>query len=185
MPCNCQSRASVFIDIRAQMMRFVSRYFSNQQAVEDVVQEACVKALEAQRQTNIQNPKAYLFSTARNLALKELAKSMNRLTDCVEDDLLESVLESTPGVDVQCEARERLELFCRAVRTLPVKCRRVFVLRKVYGFSQMEIAEHLKISVKTVEAHIAKGSLRCTEFVDAIESSPASSGPSAIANARN
>ncbi len=159
---------SLFVEIRTSLMRFVSRYFKNQQAaVEDVVQEAYVQALEAQQRTDIRNPKAYLFRTSRNLALKELQKSMNRLTDSVEDSVLETVLHHEAGLDEEYEARQNFELFCRAVRCLPQKCRRVYVLRKVYGFSQKEIARRLGISEKTVEAHIAKAVVRCTEFIDA------------------
>ena len=47
--------------------------------------------------------------------------------------------------------------FCEAVRFLPEQCRRAFVLRKVYGFSQREIAEVMSIAESTVEKHIALG----------------------------
>lgn len=161
------------MEIRSSLMRFVSRYFRHQQAaVEDVVQEAYVQALEAQQKTEIRNPRAYLYRASRNLALKELEKSMNRLTDCVEDSVLESVSPHEAGLDHEYESREKFELFCRAVRCLPVKCRRVYILRKVYGFTQKEIAQRLGISEKTVEAHIAKAAVRCTEFIAASENRP-------------
>lgn len=164
------SLGHVFVDIRSSLMTFVSKYFKNQNAaVEDVVQETYVRALEAQKRTDIQNPKAYLYRTSRNLALKELEKSMNRLTDHVVDSELEQVLTHTRGLDEEFESRQRFELFCRAVRLLPVKCRRVYILRKVYGFSQKEIAKQLNISEKTVEAHIAKAALRCMDFIEAQE----------------
>ena len=47
--------------------------------------------------------------------------------------------------------------FCRAVSTLPVICRKVFILKKVYGLSQKEIATFLDIAPSTVEKHIARG----------------------------
>lgn len=160
----------VFVDIRSSLMRFVSKFFKNQQAaVEDVVQETYVRALEAQKRTHIENPQAYLFRTSHNLALKELEKSMNRLTDNVEEKVLEQVLHQETGLDDAYEARQRFELFCRAVRLLPVKCRRVYILRKVYGYSQKEIASEMNISIKTVEAHIAKAAVRCMDFMEAHE----------------
>ena len=86
----------------------------------------------------------------------------------------------TDGVDIerQVEASERFELFCRAVARLPDVCRRAFVLRRVYGFSQREIAEHLGISIKTVEAHLAKGIVRCTDFMELFDAPAVPAGES-------
>ena len=65
----------------------------------------------------------------------------------------------------QVASNEEFALFCEAVRHLPVKCRRVFVLKKVYGYSQIEIAKKLNISIGTVEKHISQGIKRCTYFM--------------------
>ncbi len=54
---------------------------------------------------------------------------------------------------------------CDAIRSLPVQCRRVLVLKKVYGHSYREIAEKLQISEKNVEKHIAKGVTRCKDYL--------------------
>ena len=57
-------------------------------------------------------------------------------------------------------------MFCRAVGGLPEQCRRAFILKKVYGLSQQEIADRLSISQSTVEKHIAKGLLMCREYME-------------------
>lgn len=41
-----------------------------------------------------------------------------------------------------------------AIATLPEKCREVFVLSKIEGLKNREIAEKLNISEKTVERHL-------------------------------
>ena len=59
---------------------------------------------------------------------------------------------------------------------LPPLCRRVFVLRKVYRLSHDEISEVLGVSHSTIEKHVAKGLIRCRDYlrdvglIDAIES---------------
>ena len=161
--------SSVYVEVRAALMRFASRYLKKPQDIEDVVQEAYVKTLEAQTRRHIYSPKSYLFRTTKNMALKELNKSAYRLTDNIGELLDERVIEDSPSVEEQYESRQKFELFCRAVRELPVKCRRVFILRRVYDFTTKEIAARLGISVKTVEAHLAKGIIRCTEYMDAEE----------------
>ncbi len=126
------------------------------------MQETFLKVFEAERRTNISNPRAFLFKTARNLALNELAKRRGRQTDTMED--LEKLAVSTdewPELDSLPEAhvamQEQLALAWGAIQELSPRVREVFVLRKVHGLKQREIALRLGISESTVEKHIAKG----------------------------
>jgi RNA polymerase sigma factor (sigma-70 family) len=161
----------MYQEIRSSLLQYASRYFKRPQEAEDVVQEAFVKVLEAQRKREIDLPRRYLFRTTRNISLTELSKSATRLTDTVGDLLPEGDQFVGPSMEEQFEASEKFELFCCAVRQLPTKCRRAYVLRRVYGFSQKEVAERMNISLKTVETHLTKAIARCTEYMDAEQSS--------------
>jgi RNA polymerase sigma-70 factor (ECF subfamily) len=72
------------------------------------------------------------------------------------------------GIDPLGEAvsHEEFSLFCEAVRMLPAQCRRAFVLKKVYGYSRKEIAEHLNVSENTVQTQIARGMKASLQFMD-------------------
>ena len=148
--------STVYKDVRASLMRFAARYFRRPQEIEDVVQEAFVKVIEAQRRREIREPRAYLFRTTRNLALSTLDRSDHRLTDTIGELLPELELLQGPTLEQQYESEQRLDAFCRAVRRLPTQAQRVYILRRVYGFTLKETAEHLNITVKTVEAHQSK-----------------------------
>ena len=65
----------------------------------------------------------------------------------------------------QAVSNEEFALLCKAVRHLPLQCRRAFILKKVYGYSQREVARELNLSESTVEKHIALGIKRCTYFM--------------------
>lgn len=173
--------AKAYRDIRVSLLRFAARYFRRPQEIEDVVQEAFVKVIEAGRVRDIDNPKAYLYKATRNLALNSLDKSAYKLTDTVGDLLPDSALLTTPTMEDAFESQQRFELFCSAVRELPVKCRRVYVMRRVYGYSQKEIAAEMNISIKTVEAHLTKAIVQCTDYMDDIEN-PGASDPLAAGN---
>ena len=41
----------------------------------------------------------------------------------------------------------------------------MYILRRVYGYTQKETAEYLGITVKTVEAHQAKAMVRCADYM--------------------
>ena len=162
----------IYIEIRASLLRYASRYFKRSHEAEDVVQEAFVKVIEAQHKRGIQSPKSYLFRTARNIALAHIGKSSYKLTDEMGDILTESDLLVSKTLEDQFEVRENFEMFCRAVRTLPTKCRRVFVLCRVYGYSQKEVAAHMGVTLSTVEGHLTRAMVRCNDFMEAEQSSP-------------
>ena len=65
----------------------------------------------------------------------------------------------------QAASSEEFGRFCEAVRQLPIQARRVFVLKKVYGYSQREIASELGLAESTVEKHVALAIRRCTVFM--------------------
>ena len=76
-----------------------------------------------------------------------------------------AVLEESPGVaDVVCR-RQELAFLADAIHMLPARCQHVFVLRKIQGLSQREIAARLAISENTVETLAAKGLRRCADYV--------------------
>ena len=139
--------------------------------VEDIVQEAYVRACQADRESPINVPRSFLFKTARNLALDYAKRAETRLSDSYEEDSVGHPGQQAYGVDPLREAvsHEEFSLFCEAVRLLPVQCRRAFVLKKVYGYSRREIAEHMGVSENTVQTQIARGMKACTQFMERCE----------------
>lgn len=156
-----------FLEHRTAISRLIRRVLGRADP-EDLLQETIARAIEAQTRRTIETPKAYLFTTARHLALKERARLAARLTDHA-GDLLDAAEFATCDafVESEVEGERMLALFQAALESLPEQCRRVYLLRKVYGLSHQELAQLLGISVKTVERHIAKALLRCGEQMEA------------------
>jgi RNA polymerase sigma-70 factor (ECF subfamily) len=163
---NKGSLETTYNEVKSSLMRFAFRYLKKPNDVEDVVQEAFVKVIKIKNSSEIKDIKPYLFQTVKNLSFNYLQKSEYKLSDSIGDFEDENVSIDSQTLEEEFESRQRFELFCRAVRVLPIKCQRVYILRKVYGFSQKEIAQHMNISVKTVEAHLTKAIVRCTDFMD-------------------
>ena len=154
-----------------KLKRYLSRMLRRPEDVEDIAQEAFVRVLEAGSKGEIHYRQAYLFRTARNLALNEMARKSHLLLEYVDDiPELDALVDSHSPEDFVA-GQQRFELFCHAVAMLPDQCRQVFVLRKVYGLSQQEVADRLGISISTTEKHLAKGMLRCAEQLQHFENS--------------
>ena len=155
---------SVYMSLRASLARAVMTIVPPRE-IEDIVQETYVRACQVEYKERITEPRSFLFKTARNLALDYAKKAETRLTGGVDD--IDSVTSGTLMDETfgQVTSNEEFGLFCESVRMLPLKCRRAFVLKKVYGYTQQEIAREMKLSEKTVEKHISEGIKRCTYFM--------------------
>jgi len=157
--------SAAFLENNIFLKRFLARFFSDSQDIEDVAQEAYLRAYVAEQQKEIEQPKAYLFRIAKNLALTELTKKSKKITDYLEESGAYVVIECGPAADSELEAQESLGLYCEAVVALPEKCRQVFLLRKVHGLAHKEIAKRMSLSVSSVEKYLHRGILECKTFV--------------------
>ena len=153
---------------KTALKQYLRRFVARAEDVEDIAQEAFLRAFAAESIGEIQSPKAFLFRVARNVALNERARQSHVSTVPLEDFGETNVLyDSQVTVEDQVEGRESLHLFARAVAELPPQCARVFLMRKVYGLTCKEIALRLEISESTVEKHVALGLLRCSNYMRA------------------
>lgn len=158
---------NIFLSLRLGIARAVSRIVPPHE-VEDIVQETYVRLCQVGSTKHIQHPKSYLFKTARNLALDSVKRAENRLTESWDEDTEKDSSSTRAGLDEvfeQAASREEFGHFCEAVRQLPVQARRVFVLKKVYGYSQREIASELGLAESTVEKHVALAVRRCRTYM--------------------
>ncbi len=153
-----------FIKYRGILERLVGRIVKPHD-IEDIVQETFVRSFEKSLKHEINHPKTYLYTTARNLAFNHISKKSNELEEPTGDFDALDVFDDRPTLDAEIESKEKFQFFCRAVRDLPPQCRRAFILKRIYGLSQKEIALYLKISERTVEGHVAKGMVRCAQFL--------------------
>lgn len=136
--------------------------------IEDVVQETYVRICQAKNTEKISSKKSFMFTTAKNLALDYQKRAGTRLVeDKIDWDELEGLLENKHYDPVLTDVitNDEFSKFCEAIRQLPSQCRKVFVLKKVYGYTQKEIAKSMNISESTVEKHISSGTKRCMLMV--------------------
>ena len=153
-----------FLAHRNALFRMIGRIVRPNE-IEDIVQETFIHSFAAARNQQIHNPQAFMFRTARNLALNCVNRAEQRLNTSIEDLDEFDFASDTDLLERQHHSEEMFVNFCRAVSSLPVHCRRVFILKKVYGLSQKEIASFLGISSSTVEKHIARGMTTTAEYL--------------------
>lgn len=135
--------------------------------VDDLMQECYARLLRARAGGEVRSSRAFLFTVARN-AVRDLLRR-RAVSDAISitETVALPVLEDGPNVVDFVSRREELALLTEAIRALPERCRHVFLLRKIQGLSQREIAARLGITENTVETLVAKGARRCADHLRA------------------
>jgi RNA polymerase sigma factor (sigma-70 family) len=169
-----ESLAEALTRYRKQLARRIAQLVKPYD-VEDIVQETFLRLFQAAKREPIRSPRALMLKTARNLALNKLrwADALNHMV-AVEEGVdgdsrqVEGAEHASdePTPEAVLEREQEFGVFCQAIRALPRQCRRVVLLRRVYGLSQREVAARLGISERTVENHIAKAVVVCSDFME-------------------
>ena len=165
---------ATFLECSNFLKKFLSRYLRAQQDIEDVVQETYLRAYVAEQRETIEQPKAFLFRVAKNLALTRLSKKSRQITDYIEEAGALVVVGTAAGSDQVLEAQQCLDLYCEAVAALPEKCRQVFLYRKVHGLSHKDIGQRMGLSISSVEKYLRQGILACQSHLRKHEGEPMS-----------
>lgn len=125
--------------------------------IDDIVQETYAVLAAKASVEGIANPKTYTFQVAYSVILQQLRKSrVVPIAAMADVGTLEAAIED-PSPEQTLLARDELQRVQRAIEALPRQTRTAFVLRRVEGLSQAEIAKRMRLSEHTVEKHIARG----------------------------
>lgn len=124
--------------------------------IDDVVQETYTVLAARESMEDIRNPRAYLFQVAHSIVLRHIRRATVISIQAVED------MEGFDPADIACLEqtlieRDELRRLAAAIAAMPGQTRHAFVLRRVHGHSQREIAQRMRLSESTVEKHIARG----------------------------
>jgi len=148
---------------RDALKRFLVARLGAEAEAEDLVQELYFRLDRATIVADVENPVAYLYKMAFNLARdhrRERQRSHVRDGQWIESRRVmvgnEPIADQAPA-DIAYEAKEDLARIMAALEDLSPQCRRVFLLHKFEGLSHSEIAAQVGISRSTVEKHMGTG----------------------------
>ncbi len=155
IPLGVTELEQLFTDHYEGLCRYAYTMVKHQPEAEDIVQRLFITLWEKRFELEIlRDAKSYLYRATHNASINA-AKRLKRQTGFsalgVNDPGMAA--EQSSDVVLSNELQEQID---QAIQRLPEKCGEVFRLSRFKELSYKEIAEHLDLSVKTVENHMGK-----------------------------
>jgi RNA polymerase sigma-70 factor, ECF subfamily len=159
MPTTSESRTEIFTKLFAEsrqaLHRYIQRFVGSNETAKEIVQEAFLRTYR--QRESVTTLRAFLFSTARNLAANEYRHRRTVERNASGDFSRSRADTEHESPETELLRDERNQLIQEAIDRLPPQCRAAFALRVFHECSYKEVADRLGISAKTVEKHIARG----------------------------
>ncbi len=149
--------------LRCRLLRgFFLRRGSHAADAEDLAQEVYLRLLRStgENAEAIENPEAYLYTVAANLA-REHARARHLQPTLEDVDLLAEVLKSEEDIEGEFEHQQRWGDIRSTIAQLPEVTRQVMELHYREGLECSRIGDTLGVSVHMVRKHIGKGLEAC------------------------
>lgn len=133
---------------------YANSLVKNVYSAEDIVQNVFIKVWEQRSRLKSNHAiKSFLYKLVYNEFIDLYRKNQSLFSlEKSYHVALNSVIQ-----DEDTESFQRvLNVVNKEIQNLPPKCKEVFILSKKEGLTNIEIAKHLDVSIKTVEAQITK-----------------------------
>ncbi|SFD01205.1 RNA polymerase sigma-70 factor, ECF subfamily [Pseudomonas citronellolis] len=156
----------------ADLLRFLARRLGDNQRAADVAQDTWLRLADQAPEAEVQDPRAYLFRVAGNLAIDNLRRE-GRLAELhVEETAANEVSDPGAGLERNLLAREALEQLDAALDQLPPKARQALLMNRLDGLTHAQIARRLGVSESMVGKYIVQAMRHCRDHLQQREAQP-------------
>ena len=164
--------SKLYVSYYARLVRFASLYVGAMGDAENIVQDFFLYLWERKEiLPELQQPDAYLFSAVKHRCLNFLRSQLSivdrrqPLSDIMEQEFKLKLYSLQLLDDSQMSIDEVGRQICRAMDSLPERCREIFIRIREEKQSYAQVAEELDISIKTVDAQLQKAVSRLKEMI--------------------
>ncbi|MDL2256151.1 RNA polymerase sigma-70 factor [Parabacteroides sp. OttesenSCG-928-G06] len=146
----------LFRQLQPRLFAYCCKYVDDKELARDIVQDSFINLWENYEAVNTSFD-YYLFKAVRNRCISHFRslKTHADYEELVHLRIKEIEIHpelNTPLVDFYLHEVEKL--LQQSMEKLPQKCRHIFVLSRMQGKKNQEIADQLNISIRTVEAQL-------------------------------
>ena len=143
-----------------QLESLVRKRVGSADTAADLVQDVFLRTLAAGPRASDEDDRRVLYASARNAAI-EHHRTHRRRSEIISSLVSEQLVAPSASPEAGLQARQTLAVLEETLNQLSPRCREIFILRRVDGLSNEEIARKQGISVNSVEKHISRALRHC------------------------
>lgn len=154
------------LDAAFNYARWLTR---NDADAEDVVQDACMRALRYFSSLRDENARAWFFTIVRNTWYSRVSRRANTAEAASLDTTRDERPDESLGPEQRLLQQHAVARVHAALEQLPADFREVLVLREFEGLSYKEIAAVVRIPIGTVMSRLARARERLLTVLKPME----------------
>lgn len=145
----------VFKKLYKPLCGYANKYLNEFEQAEELVQEVFVKFWEKCDTIAADSSiKSYLYRSVHNTCLNHIKHL--KVRDNYRQHIIEQMSRDQSGGSDESDQPELEKRIHNAIDNLPPQCSKIFKLSRFEGLKYKEIADHLGLSIKTIEVQMGK-----------------------------
>lgn len=128
----------------------------------DLAQDTFLRLLQREKLEPLKEPRSYLASVARGLLIDKYRRQT--IEQAYLNALSQQAPAHVPSLEQQALILESLVLVDRCLQKLPRRSREIFLLARIDGMNNTQIAQHTGLSLSTVKNHLYTATLHCLQW---------------------
>ncbi len=145
------------VPLEDSLMRYLRYNWRNEAEVSDLRQEVYVRVYEAAKKRTPEQPKQFVFATARNLLIDRMRQTRVIPLDASANFDVLDITGEAPGPDQIVMARDELRRVQSALAQIQPRWREAIVLGRIEGLSRKQIAQRMDVSEGTAAQYLTHG----------------------------
>jgi RNA polymerase sigma-70 factor (ECF subfamily) len=154
--------SAVYRKYHQELLGFVHRSLGNTGSeAEDVIQQAFIRFAERRDLHEIRNPRAFLYRTARNIAINHHRHRKLVQTHARDGGLPGGLASDELSPEIVLQEQELCRIVEETIRAMPPRRREFLLMHRVNGLAYAEIARRAGVSDTAVKKHVALAVAAC------------------------
>lgn len=149
---------------RKELHSFLLRRVACPDTANDLLQDVFLRLVNLKSAEPIQNPRAFIYRIAANLATDHLRRQHE--TTSFSETAIDVFADESTGPESVLFSQQQLGLCENVLDELPPLCLKILIMSRFEGLTHKQISEKLGISVSWVEKNIMTALKRCKQALD-------------------
>jgi RNA polymerase sigma factor (sigma-70 family) len=162
--------SEIFKEHESCLLRYAGRLLGDMESARDIVQEAflrLVKYEEKKSLETIENVRAWLYRTTRNLCYDTFRSAKNRLEITIETERIDRIADHASTPDANLAKEDDMQLIRKQINALEPRAREIVVLKLEHERSYKEIADIMGLTSTNVGFILHKAMQKITKGFNA------------------